>query len=187
MSEAYANGVVLSAQFSMPESSHSQKISIEFLLKSNGPRIEPCGTPYSIFNLSLKYFFLFVGLALKGLIMVKVWHQSKSNKMIYQFVGSGILSQSDDYIVESSVFRKFPRLRNLNFDKILRILSTGIIKRNCFSSFLKYLFNSFEKRELILAKFRGLVPINLLGFVLLEFFIYDFDKKFLPLEFRSHP
>ena len=42
MSEAQAYGVVSSAKFSVSESSHSYNISIEFMLESNGPKIEPC-------------------------------------------------------------------------------------------------------------------------------------------------
>ena len=57
MWEAQAYRVVLSAYFSMSESSHS---SIEFILKGNRPKIEPCGTPYSIFNLLLKHYFILV-------------------------------------------------------------------------------------------------------------------------------
>ena len=33
---------------------------MEFILKSNGPKIEPCGTPYSVFNLLVKDSFILV-------------------------------------------------------------------------------------------------------------------------------
>ena len=45
MSEVQAYGVVSSA---------------EFILKSNGPKMEPSVTPYSIFNLLLKHSFILV-------------------------------------------------------------------------------------------------------------------------------
>ena len=32
-------------------------MSIEFILKINGPKIEPCGTPHSIFNVSKALFY----------------------------------------------------------------------------------------------------------------------------------
>ena len=35
-------------------------MSIEFILKSNGPKIEPCGAPHSIFNLLRKHSFILV-------------------------------------------------------------------------------------------------------------------------------
>ena len=37
---------------------NSWNISIEFILKSNRPKIEPCRTPHSIFNLLLKHSFI---------------------------------------------------------------------------------------------------------------------------------
>ena len=58
MSEAQVYGVVSSAYFSMSKPSHSWSISIEFVLKSNGPKIEPCRTPYSILKLLLKHSFI---------------------------------------------------------------------------------------------------------------------------------
>ena len=60
MSEAQAYRVVSSAYVSMSESSHSLIISIEFILKSNRTKTEPCGTPNPILNLLLKHSFLFV-------------------------------------------------------------------------------------------------------------------------------
>ena len=44
----------------MLKSSHSYNISIEFTLKVNGPKIEPRGPTYSIFNLSLNKTFSYV-------------------------------------------------------------------------------------------------------------------------------
>ena len=35
-------------------------MSIEFILKSNGPKIEPCRAPHSIFNLLRKHSFILV-------------------------------------------------------------------------------------------------------------------------------
>ena len=59
--KAYAYGVASSAQLSMSESSHvRRRISIEFILKSNRPKIEPYRTPYSIYELLLKHLFVLV-------------------------------------------------------------------------------------------------------------------------------
>ena len=50
MSSAQENGAVSSA---ISKSSNLNKRSIKSMLNSNGPKIEPCGTPYSILLLSL--------------------------------------------------------------------------------------------------------------------------------------
>ena len=71
MSRAQAYGVVSSTKFSMAESLHSLNISIEFILKSNEPEIEPCGTPYSIFIVT-KTFVYFGAMAAIAKIEKKV-------------------------------------------------------------------------------------------------------------------
>ena len=53
MSPVQEYGVVLSAELAISESSHSKKRSIISMLNSNGHKIEPCGTPFSILLLSL--------------------------------------------------------------------------------------------------------------------------------------
>ena len=50
MSSAQENGAISSA---ISKSSNLNKRSIKSMLNSNGPKIEPCGTPYSILLLSL--------------------------------------------------------------------------------------------------------------------------------------
>ena len=58
MSSVQGYGVV---SLAISESSHSKKRSIKSTLNSNGPKIGPCGTPYSILLLSLQLVLILTG------------------------------------------------------------------------------------------------------------------------------
>ena len=108
----------------MTESSHSQNISVEFILKSNGPETEPCGIPYSIFNLLLKCSFVFCAM---GTIVETGQHRDKGERP-YQCHFATTKERSRQSNVFDKSVKRAPKLVPVSIASLYFFIRT---KRQC--------------------------------------------------------